>query len=692
MEASRHALRRNPSIPDQLPGAVDLPSYDDEELGDLQVSVPMPDRESHCPGRDRESTEQLGTPGEPRGPDTRAPAVRKPLERTQPISIACFDGARRRPARGESQASRPIEAPASQEPPPRRNRQPAPGDVLCGRYHVVEKVDHYGMGLVFKARDRQRERAGAPMPWVALKFARPAAGAAAETSRLLRQEFLKLAQLNHPNVVKVYDLATDGGLEFIVMEWLSGETLASLLARSTAHRLALDKSVDIIRCTARALAHAHDLGIVHGDVKPSNIFLTNNRAVKLLDFGSSGTATSDEEGSDRERNWATRAYASPQVLEGEAPQPHDDVFALGVTAWSLLSGDRPFGERDALGARAQGLEPPPLPPDAHEQWPAVQRALKFDASGRPRHARRFLQEFDERGGAGGPVRLPPHGSPTVAYGAVVATLLASVVWFSVQGVDGPPSETRAALDNAEAALEAGRLVEPEGASAFSWYSAVLDADPGNPVAREGLEDLAELHIVRAREHARAGNAAAARADLEIARRVDPGNFGIALTEDLIDRQARELLLRAGHAAATDVARAESLLAEAENLLPADAPEIAGVREDLARGRTAVRVAGLLRQIDQRIISERLTMPRGDSAVDLLRQAQELSPGEREVILAADRILTALLFQAMFAISNGELAEAEGYLAAAKGMGRQHIALSRTEYELAKARRAALAAP
>jgi serine/threonine protein kinase len=689
VEASRHVLRRNPSIPDRLPGAADLPSYDAEELGDLQASVPMPERESHRPGGDRESTEQLRPPAET--PETRTRAARKPLERTQPISIASFSRPRRRPARHEPSPPLHVGAPAAPDPAPCRHRQPAPGDVFCERYLVVDKVDHYGMGLVYKARDRQRERAGAPMPLVALKFARQGAGTARETSRLLRQEFLKLAQLNHPNVVKVYDLASDGDLEFIVMEWLSGETLATLLARSTARRLALDKAVDIVRNTARGLAHAHDLGIVHGDVKPSNIFLTNSRAVKLLDFGSSGTTTSDGEGADGERNWATRAYASPQVLTGDAPQPHDDVFALGVTAWCLLSGDRPFGERDALAARAQGLEPAPLPPDAHEHWPAVRHALKFDASDRPRHARRFLREFDTPGeeAAGRP---QPHGSPTVAYGAVVATLLASVVWFSVQGVDGPPSETRAALDNAEAALDAGRLVEPEGDSALSWYSAVLEADPANPLAREGLEDLAELHIARAREQLAAGDPVAARADLDIARRVSPDHFGIALVEELIARQGRELLLRARDAATTDVARAESLLAEATRLLPADAPEIARVRDELGRQKTRDRITGLLQDIDGRIIAERLTVPRGDSAVDLLRQAQELAPDNREVTLAADRILTALLFQAMFAISNGELDDAANYLATAKGMGRQHIALARTEYELAKARRAALSAP
>ncbi|HEX2138872.1 MAG TPA: serine/threonine-protein kinase [Woeseiaceae bacterium] len=692
MEPSRHALRRNSPTIDQLPGGVDLPSYGADELSDLQASdlqpsEPMPDRASGVVDLDRETTEALGTSGPAQEPkEALLPgSSRKPLERTQPIKLACFAGVRR-PGRDAADLPRiAIAAPA-------RTGPPAPGDVLCDRYVVAEKIDHYGMGLVYKARDRQREQAGSTMPWVALKFARPCAETAEETSRCLRQEFLKLSQLNHPNVVKVYDLASDRGIEFIVMEWLSGETLSSLLARITARRIALEKAIEIVRCTARGLAHAHDLGIVHGDVKPSNIFLTNSRAVKILDFGSSGSTTPDDAAADGERNWATRAYASPDVLQGEAPQPHDDVFALGVTAWCLLAGDRPFGERDALAARDEGLEPPRLPPDAHEQWPAVRHALQFAAIDRPANAKAFLQEFDARGDVDTPALRQPHGSPTVAYGAVVATLLASVVWWSVQSVSGPPTDAQAALANGNAALAEGRLMEPEGESAWSWYSAVLDADPGNRYAIDGMEEIADRYIAGAREHALAGDVAAARRDLDRAEQVSPDHVGIALVEDVIARQGRDFLLRARHAAETDLAQAEALLREAENLLSPDDPQLTRVREDLVRQRTSNRVDVLLREIDDRILSERLTMPRGDSAVDLLRRVQELAPDDRNVTLAAERIVTALLFQAMFAISNSELDDAAHYLATARDMGIQHLALARAEYELAKARRAALSAP
>ena len=548
-------------------------------------------------------------------------------------------------------------------------------------YEVLERVTAAsGQGVVYRAVDADGQV-------VSLKvLERWAVGA-----HRVEEMHAALVRRRHPALGRQIDVFRAPGDDrvHVVAGWVEGDTLAARAPGApVTHVLGWARQV------AEALDYLHadldpDGPLLHRDVKPSNIFLTNSRMVKLLDFGSSGTITSDGE-AGIERNWATRAYASPQVLDGEMPQPHDDVFALGVTAWCLLSGEKPFGERDAMAARAEGLEPAPLPPDAHEQWPAVRRALEFEARERSQHARTFLQEFDARDDdSGSPA---PNGSPTtVAYGAVVATLLASVVWFSVQGVGGPPSETQVALENAAAAVEAGRFVEPGGEDAWTWYSAALVSDPGNPQALNGLEDIAERYIASARQHADAGDAAAARADLDRARTASPDHFAIALVEDLIARQGRSLLLRARQAAGTDMQEAEALVAQAEELLPGDDPDLASVRAEIARQRTETRVDALLRQIDDRIIAERLTVPRGDSAVDLLRQAKALAPVDREITVAADRIMTALLFQAMFAISNGDLDAAEDYLATAKGMGKAHIALARAEYELAKARRAAVSA-
>jgi tetratricopeptide (TPR) repeat protein len=620
---------------------------------------------------DRDVTEALGTR------DTSRPRAAAPQPASPPAAPT-------EPIEGGTVAAPPQQATAIDDRPPRRRARPEPGDVLCGRYVIEKQVAHYGAGHVYCAVDRYREAAGAANPRVALKFPRRSIGDDGETSSLLRQEFVRLSQLRHPHIVDVYDIARDGELEFIVMEWLSGETLADLLARIPTRRIALERAAEIVRGTALALAHAHDLGVVHGDVKPSNIFLAGGRTVKLLDFGSSGGSP----GGEAERHWATRAYASPEVLEGRPPQPHDDVFALGVTAYYLFSGERPFGELDALAARERRLTPPPLPDDAFDKWPAIRHALELDPLARTGNARQLLEELEDAprgaGAEGG------RDTRTAFYGAAAVALLASIVWWSADGIDDLPPPAEAALAAADRAYAEGRLVEPREGSALALYSRVLASDPDHPVALAGLTKIAEHFVARAQEAALRGDAAGARAALAQARRADPEHLGIGLVEDLLVARARATLVEAMRLAPTDLERAEALVAEARAVLPADDPGLAGALEQLAQQRTERELGRLLEEIDARILAERLTLPAGDSALDLLRRARELAPDDPRLPLVADRVMTALLFQAMFATSNRDFAAAERFLAMARGMNRPHLALARAEYELARARRAALA--
>lgn len=569
---------------------------------------------------------------------------------------------------------------------PRKADSLTAGDVLADRYRVIERVADSGMGMVWKALDRRREAAGAPHPWVALKFARMSSDADAdETSAHLRQEFLTLSQLNHPNIVSVFDFAHDGGLDFLVMEWLEGETLADLLGRITSKRLALDKAEDVVRSVASALAHAHDLGFVHGDVKPSNIFLTRARATKLLDFGScpphgAGAIQS---------NWATRTYASLEVLQGRPPLASDDVYALGVTAYYLLSGERPFGELDAREAVEQGILTLPLPADSRERWPAVERALKQQVQGRPANAKEFLREFEEPlpdSSASPPTTPASH----VAYGAIAIGLLIALVAWSVGTIGNVPADVEKMLAGGQKALDDGQLVQPANESALAYFSSVLELAPRNAEARDGLRAIAEAYLTRARESLAGGDAREAVENLQVAERVMPEHYGIAVTGDLISRHGRDLLRAAAGIAADDPARAEAMLERAAGLLPSGDAQAARVREEIRQAKRGRELEKLLVQIDERVLAERLLVPSGDSAVDLLRQARQLAGADdRQVALAADRIGTALIFQSLFAISNGELQNAARFLQAAKGLDIRHIALARAEYELARARHQAM---
>jgi len=629
-------------------------------------------------------------PAAPPAPKSRLP--RRALEPTHPVRFEP-DGAAPSPGHlpdfskmldGESAAASEVTGPL----PAAAAGVLAKGTVLAGRYVVLDDVEDSGMGFVYKALDRQRERAGAPEPWVALKFARPGPGSRPDTAGNLRREFLKLSELRHLNIVAVYDFGNEDGLDFMVLEWLQGETLAAMLEGLSSKRMALRTAQEIVRSIAAALAHAHSAGIVHGDVKPSNIFVTRDQTVKLLDFGASSRSKPDATGRD-EHGWATRAYASCDVLRGKPPCPADDVFALAVTAYRLLSGRRPFGELDALAAKAQGLAPPELPADAFASWPAVRDALQFDVMDRPPDAAEFLQQLEtETAGAQEESAFPrpvPAHLTAVAWSALAALVLGLSAWWSLSEAPSTSPRIELLLEDAAAAVAAGRLLEPAGGSAFAHYSEVLESDPGNQRANEGLEGLAEHYLTEARSALTAENFEQAVSSLDRARQVQPQHFGIAAIEDLIGRYRRDLLVSARQSAEADLDVAERYLAQAAALSAEDDSRIAAVREELRRQRTAGEVESLVRSIDERILSERLLVPAGDSAVDLLRRASGLAPGDRQVQLARDRITSALLFQAMFSTSNGNLDVASSFIEAAKALEVRHLALARAEYELAKAR-------
>lgn len=560
----------------------------------------------------------------------------------------------------------------------------SPGTLVVGRYEVLELVQHSGMGRVYKARDRQRERAGLAKPFVALKFASPASEDSIDTTNYLRQEFLKLSGLRHPNIVAVYDLDSHRGSDFIVLEWLQGETLAELLGRINSKRIALSKAQEIVARVAGALAHAHAASIVHGDIKPSNIFLTDEHVVKVLDFGSSGNSSADE----GERSWATRAYASCELLSSQTALPGDDVFALGVTAYYLLSGERPYGELDALDSKERGMQPALLPDDAREHWPAIRAALQLDVADRPVDAGDFLARFEERAEAE-PAEVFPRPIPmqrmAVAYGALAALVIAVTVWWSIPGSPQTTTPIAELLEKAAFALERDRLIQPADDSALHYYRAVLAEDPANAAARTGLDRIAEWYLSSAREALAAEDFDGAVQSLATAKAVQPSHFGLAAIEDLLQHYRRDLLVSARQVSSTDIDQAQVYLTRAALISQENDADIEAVRADLLQQARAADIDVLMRRIDQRILAERLTVPAGDSAIDLFRQAARLASDDRQVRLAADRIVTALLFQAMFAISNGKLDDAGGFIEAAKSLRIRHLALARAEYELAKAR-------
>jgi len=259
------------------------------------------------------------------------------------------------------------------------------GPVALGperRYRLVRRIATGGMGEVWEADDTVLGRR------VALKVLVEELAADRRATRRFVREARATARLTHPNVARVYDFGRDGGAPFLVMELLQGETLADRLA---AGPLPPAEAARIAASVADALDAAHQLGIVHRDVKPANVMLTPAGEVKVMDFGIAAAAdeTHSTTGSGL---YATVAYVSPERVAGEPATPASDVYSLGAVLYELLCGRPPFtGSTPALVARAHLHDPPPpvrriapwVPPRLAE---AAEAALAKDPARRPSSA------------------------------------------------------------------------------------------------------------------------------------------------------------------------------------------------------------------------------------------------------------------------------------------------------------------
>lgn len=343
------------------------------------------------------------------------------------------------PDPGPGGAATPLPATA---PPPA-------GTLLKDRFELLERVGGT-QAHVYRARDRRRAEAGSPAPWVAVKLV-PADGDPRAVAALQREALLG-ARLGHPGIARVHDLDRDGEWLFLTLEWLDGESLDRVLGQRGERPLPRVQALPIVEGLCRALAHAHGEGIVHGDVKPGNVFLAADGRTRLMDFG----AARDLRAEAADGPLAlTAAYASPAVLAGAAPTPADDLFAVAVLAYRLLAGAPPFGGRTAAEASADGLRPAPVAALTPAQWRALDRALAFDAADRPADVTRFLAELkgprdDGAAAAPDPVGVAPasvvasgprprRAVTSVVGAATVAAIAIGAGWLLGEGPPAPAS-------------------------------------------------------------------------------------------------------------------------------------------------------------------------------------------------------------------------------------------------------------
>lgn len=251
------------------------------------------------------------------------------------------------------------------------------GSILRDRFILDAEIGRGGMGIVYAAVDRRRLEAGSAEPYVALKLLNDAFRNDSEALRVLESEARKAQSLAHPNIATVYDFDRDRSEIFIVMELLSGKPLSRHLAAATGRGLPGERIATILKGICAGLAHAHERGVVHSDLKPANVFITDDNAVKLLDFGlaSAGNASGFDVST---LNALTAPYASPEMFEGAERDPRDDIFALGCIAYQLLMGTHPFAMKPTNEAVAENMVPEPIPDLDPAAWAAIVKALCFD--------------------------------------------------------------------------------------------------------------------------------------------------------------------------------------------------------------------------------------------------------------------------------------------------------------------------
>jgi eukaryotic-like serine/threonine-protein kinase len=327
-----------------------------------------------------------------------------------------------------------------------------PGDKL-GPYEILASLGSGGMGEVYRARDTRLNRA------VALKIIPLSRTGDPERRRRFLQEAKTASSLNHPNIVTIYDIGSDQGVDYLAMELVPGKPLDQLIPRGgfTLQEL-LRYAIQI----ADALAKAHAAGITHRDLKPANVMVTPEGVVKVLDFGlaklqspsttSTETIATETIGVVTEEGTVigTAAYMSPEQAEGKPLDPRSDIFSFGAMLYEMATGRRAFRGDSPLSIMAAVLreEPPPVP-DTRTDLPAdltrlIIRCLRKDPERRAHSMadlRVAMEELREESSSG-KLRLPAAArekpsrrSPLL--GAIpLAALLAVAVYFGWRIVGG----------------------------------------------------------------------------------------------------------------------------------------------------------------------------------------------------------------------------------------------------------------
>jgi hypothetical protein len=266
------------------------------------------------------------------------------------------------------------------------------GTRLLDRYRIEAVLGSGGMGMVYRAHDEKLDRE------VAVKMLQPGILSGRDGRARFQREARALAKLNHPHIAAVHDVIEEGGVDFIVMELVPGESLASRLRRGT---LSIKEGTSLALHMAEALEEAHEQGVIHRDLKPGNVMITAKGQAKVLDFGLARLLGPVDamQTAPESAVMGTPVYMSPEQAIGRQADARSDLWALGVTYYESLAGAAPFQGENALEILRAVTDQPARPlRELRQDAPALAeqitaRALEKDPDLRYQHARDFATDL-----------------------------------------------------------------------------------------------------------------------------------------------------------------------------------------------------------------------------------------------------------------------------------------------------------
>lgn len=319
--------------------------------------------------------------------------------------------------------------------------------VYGGRYELQRGIARGGMADVFLAHDRLLDRP------VAVKVLFPELSSDRNFVERFRREAQSAANLAHPNIVGVYDWGEEADTYFIVMEYVDGRPLSEVI-RSEGPLLA-DRAADVGADIAAALAAAHSKGVIHRDVKPSNVLLGPTGHVKVTDFGIARAISASEGLTQTGAVMGTATYFSPEQAQGHALDGRSDVYSLGVVLYEMVCGKPPFAGDSPVSVAYKHVKEDPAPPrdrnpDVPEDFQRiVMKALAKNPANRYQSAdelRGDLQNFRAgRQVTAEPVLVPPAIDPTVAQAAYADATRAMPATAYPPAAAGPPAPNRSGV-------------------------------------------------------------------------------------------------------------------------------------------------------------------------------------------------------------------------------------------------------